>query len=213
MRIQACLLHSLLATAAVAAMASLGPGAALAQTEQQRTSCAGKGNASRDQQISACTAVIQSGKDSPKQQSITYRTRGSAYFYKSDYERAIQDYTQAVKLDPQNAEAFDNRCWTNATTNKLQDALKDCNESLRLRPNFASTTDTLGFVYLKLGQFDRAIATYSAALQIDPKSVYSLYGRGMAKLKTGDTAGGEADIAASKAIKDVSAEMAGYGVK
>ena len=135
------------------------------------------------------------------------------YFYKGDYDRSIQDYTQAIKVDPQYSEALDNRCWTNATLNKLQDALKDCNESLRLRPNFSPTMDTLGFVYLKLGHLDRAISTYTAVLQIDPKSVYSLYGRGMAKLKTGDTAGGQADIAASKAIKDVSAEMAGYGVK
>ncbi len=91
--------------------------------------------------------------------------------------------------------------------------MKDCTQSLRLRPNFAATLDTLGFVYLKLGRFDQAIATYNAALKIELKSVYSLYGRGIAELKTGNTAAGQADIAASKAIKDVAAEMAGYGVK
>jgi tetratricopeptide (TPR) repeat protein len=213
MRFRSRFLHSFSAIAAVAGAASLGLGVAFAETQQQRNWCAGNDGASPDQRISGCTAVIQAGRDAPKQLAATYKTRGTVYFYKSDYDRAIQDYTQAIKLDPQNSEAFDNRCWTNATLNKLQEALKDCNESLRLRPNFGSTMDTLAFVYLKLGQFDRAIATYTAVLQIDPKSVYSLYGRGMAKLKTGDTAGGQADIAASKAIKDVSAEMAGYGVK
>jgi len=213
MRFQSRTLPSFVAIAAVAAVASFRPAVAVAQTDQQRNWCEGKDGASPDQRISGCTAVIQNGRESPKQLAITLKRRGTVYFYKSDYDRAIQDYTQAIKLDPQYSEAFDNRCWTYATVNKLQDALKDCNESLRLRPNFASTMDTLGFVYLKLGQFDRAIATYSAALVIEPKSVYSLYGRGMAKLKTGDNAGGRADIAASKAIKDVAEEMAGYGVK
>jgi tetratricopeptide (TPR) repeat protein len=206
-------LVSCFAIAALAALTCFWPVAAGAQTEQQRNWCAGRDGASPDQQISSCTALIQNGRDSPQQLARTFRTRGSVYFYQRDYDRALQDYGQAIKLDPTYSEAFDNLCWTHATVDALEDALKDCNESLRLRPNFAPTLDTLGFVQLKLGRLDRAIATYSAALEIDPKSVYSLYGRGMAKLKSGDTVGGDADIAASKAIKDVADEMAGYGVK
>jgi hypothetical protein len=45
------------------------------------------------------------------------------------------------------------------------------------------------------------------------KDAGSLYGRGMAKLKTGDTVGGNVDIAAAKAIKpEIAEEYAGYGV-
>jgi tetratricopeptide (TPR) repeat protein len=205
--------RSLLLFLAIASGISCEPSVAEAQIEQQQNWCAGKEGASPDLRISGCTAVIQSGRMSPKQLAATFKTRATVYFYNRDYDRAIEDYGQAIKLDPLDSEIFDNRCWTYATVNKLQEALKDCNESLRLRPNFAPTLDTLGFVYLKLGQFDRAIATYDSALQIEPKSVYSLYGRGMAKLKTGNSAAGQADIAASKAIKDVAAEMAGYGVK
>jgi hypothetical protein len=42
---------------------------------------------------------------------------------------------------------------------------------------------------------------YSSALRVNPKSASSLYGRGLAKLKKGDTSGGNADIAAAKAIE------------
>jgi tetratricopeptide (TPR) repeat protein len=186
MRFWFFLLRSFLMIAAAAAL--LRPAAALAQTEQQRNWCEGKADASPDQRISACTVVIESGRQPQKQLAITFKTRGTVYFYKSDYDRAIRDYGEAIKLDPLYSEAFDNRCWTRATVNQLQDALKDCIESLRIRPNFAPATDTLAFVYLKLGQFDLAITTYSAALKLDPKSPYSLYGRGVAKLKSGDTA-------------------------
>lgn len=198
---------------ALVAIMPCQPSRADAQIEQQKKWCAGKDSATPDLRISGCTAVIQSGQLPSKQLAVTFQTRGTVYFYKGDFDRALQDYGQAIKLDPHNSEIFDNRCWTLATTNKPEEALKDCTESLRLRPNFAATLDTLGFVYLKLGRFDQAIATYNAVLKIDPKSVYSLYGKGIAELKTGNTAAGQADIAASKAIKDVADEMAGYGVK
>jgi hypothetical protein len=47
---------------------------------------------------------------------------------------------------------------------------------------------------------DSAIADSDAALRIDPKHAPSLNNRGMVKLKKGDTAGGNADIAGAKAI-------------
>jgi tetratricopeptide (TPR) repeat protein len=74
--------------------------------------------------------------------------------------------------------------------------------------------DSRGFVYLKLGDYDRAIADYDAALKNNPKIAYSLYGRGVAKLKKGDNDSGNSDIAAAKAINPDSAEdFVRYGVK
>ena len=55
--------------------------------------------------------------------------------------------------------------------------------------------------YLRLNRLDEAIADYDALLKIDAKMAHSLYGRGLAKLKKGNRDGGEADIAAAKAIK------------
>jgi hypothetical protein len=42
----------------------------------------------------------------------------------------------------------------------MQAALTDCNQSLALRPNDADTLDSRVITYLKLGQFDNAIADY-----------------------------------------------------
>ena len=70
-----------------------------------------------------------------------------------------------------------------------------------------------GLVYLKLGRLDEAIADFVAALSIDPKLAFALYGRGLARQKKGDQAGGEADIAAARALKSTIAdELAKYGV-
>jgi tetratricopeptide (TPR) repeat protein len=68
-------------------------------------------------------------------------------------------------------------------------------------------------VQLKLGAYERAIADYSAAIAQNAKDADSFYGRGMAKLKSGDIDGGNADIAASRALRpDIANLYARYGV-
>jgi tetratricopeptide (TPR) repeat protein len=95
----------------------------------------------------------------------------------------------------------------------LNGALADCNESLRLRPNDGNTLNSRGLVQFKVGAFDAAIADYNTAVAQNAKDADSLYARGVAKLKKGDTAGGNADIAAAKAIKpDIAVVSAGYGI-
>ena len=51
------------------------------------------------------------------------------------------------------------------------------------------------------------------ALAIDPQRARAYYGRGLAKVKTGDKAGGEADILTAKGLQpNVAEEFARYGV-
>ena len=105
------------------------------------------------------------------------------------------------------------RCWMRALSNELQQALKDCNESISIKGDVANTLDSRAMVYLKLGRLDEAIADYDAALKLSPRFSTSLYGRGVAKEKKGDTAGAEADKAAAKAIRsNIEKEFADYGV-
>ncbi|MDF3072506.1 MAG: Peptidase [Alphaproteobacteria bacterium] len=53
-----------------------------------------------------------------------------------------------------------------------------------------------------------ALADFEAALKIDPKLAYPLYGRGMVRLRQGDVARGNADIAAAtKAQPDIARQF------
>ncbi len=95
----------------------------------------------------------------------------------------------------------------------LSEALADCDESLRLRPDAAVTLDSRGFVYLKLDRPEPAIADYDAALAQRPASASSLYGRGLAHLKQSDKADGERDIEAAKRINpDIATQFQHWGV-
>ena len=65
-----------------------------------------------------------------------------------------------------------------------------------------------------MNEWDSAIADYNAALKIDPKLAPALYGRGFAEIKKGNSAGGNADIAAAKSTDpNIAEEFSRYGLK
>ncbi len=105
-------------------------------------------------------------------------------------------------------------CWMEAISGlMLDEALSDCTAALQVLPRYANALDSKGFVLLRLGRFKESVETYDATLALRPTQAESLYGRGLARLKLGDKAAGEADLAAARAASDQVASMfAGYGV-
>ena len=59
--------------------------------------------------ISACTAVIDNPKERPATLAAAHAARGDAYREKGEFDKAIDDLDQAMKLDPRNGTAIYNR--------------------------------------------------------------------------------------------------------
>jgi tetratricopeptide (TPR) repeat protein len=97
--------------------------------------------------------------------------------------------------------ALNGRCWARALANvELATAEADCAKAVGLAPKAGNIWDSYALVALRDGRLPEAIKRYDKAIELSPKQATSLYGRGYAKIKAGDKAGGEADIAAAKAI-------------
>jgi tetratricopeptide (TPR) repeat protein len=163
----------------------------------------------RDRELRELDEAIQRDRSNVS----AYFNRGNVYAQRSAYPNAIADFSEAIRLDPSYAEAWNNRCWARAVIGQLDLALADCNESLKLRRT-VDALDSRGFVHLRLGQLDQAIADYDAVLRLQPQHAASRYGRGLAKLRKGNTAAGNADVAAAKALKPgIEQEFVPYGLK
>ena len=147
--------------------------------------------------------------------AVAYNNRGNAWGAKDDLDRAVADYDQAIGINPKFVAPYQNRCLARAIAGRnLPQALSDCDQALGLRPNDANTMDSRGFVYLRLGRLDDAIVEYDAAVKRSAPTAFTLFGRGIAKQRNGDTAGGDADMAAAKAIDaSIAEKFANYGVK
>jgi tetratricopeptide (TPR) repeat protein len=147
--------------------------------------------------------------------SLAYFNRGYVQFSRKKYDEAIADYGRSIELDPRMAMAYNNRCMTLILAGRNADAaLADCNKAGELAPDDIDVRDTRGFVYLKTGKPELAVAEYDRALAIDPKRALALYGRGLGRIRSGDIAAGNADRAAASAlVPDIGTQFSTYGLE
>ena len=85
--------------------------------------------------ISVCAAEIQSGKRKGAVLSAAFHNRGAGYANKGDYARAIQDFDQAIRLDPKNAYALLNRGIAKARKGDKIGGEADQAAARRINPN------------------------------------------------------------------------------
>lgn len=128
---------------------------------------------------------------------------GVAYGRAGLFEPAIAELNLWIAAHPKSEDmpqALSARCWTRAVWGKeLEAALADCDTALR-RNKVSEVMANRGLVLLRMGRLDEAVVQYNAAIGQQPKLAPALYGRGLAELKKGDKAKGEADIAAANAL-------------
>src|SRR5262245_45317346 len=53
-----------------------------------------------EQKIASCSRVIADDTENAAHRADAYRRRGAAYYGKSDLDRAIADFSEAMKIDP-----------------------------------------------------------------------------------------------------------------
>jgi tetratricopeptide (TPR) repeat protein len=88
-------------------------------------------------------------------------------------------------------------CWNAAIAGLLESAELTCKQAIDADSRDIGQYDSLGYVYLRIKNWDKAIAIYNIAINNRPDMTTALYGRGIAKRARGDVAGGNADIAAA----------------
>ncbi|HMK69870.1 MAG TPA: tetratricopeptide repeat protein [Xanthobacteraceae bacterium] len=157
-------------TIAVAAAAAAGmfTGSASAELSQPWTWCVNKEKASPDLQISGCTTVIQSGKETKKNLSIAFNNRGNGHRAKGDNENALADYNQSIRLDPNYSYPHNGRGNVYHDKKDYDHALADYDKAIRLDPKYASPYNGRGNVYQDKKDYDRAIPEYDQAIRLDP---------------------------------------------
>ena len=68
-----------------------------AQMSRDWRVCTGKVQAAQpDQQVAACTAIIEAGQETPTNMAVAYCARGVAFHARDQLNRAIADYDESV---------------------------------------------------------------------------------------------------------------------
>jgi tetratricopeptide (TPR) repeat protein len=91
---------------------------------------------------------------------------------------AINDFSQAIALDPKNSMAYYNRGNARYDMGDKQGALADYNEAIRSNPYHANAYYNRGVVRYYLGDKQGAIADFTVALRFSPNDILAYYSRG-----------------------------------
>ncbi len=110
---------------------------------------------------------------------------GVEFHHQKNYERAIQDFDQVIKLDSNFKYAYNDRGAAFSDLGQNERAIQDYNQAIKLDPNFRMVYNNRGNAYKALGRHERAIQDYDQALRLDPKFSFAYYNRGSAYLALG----------------------------
>jgi len=102
------------------------------------------------------------------QNARTYFDSGFAAYSRSDYDSAIADYTQAIRLAPDSALVYYDRGSAYRKKGDFDRAIADYTQAIQLDPNYDSSYLDRGYAYAIKGDLDRAIADWEAVLRINP---------------------------------------------
>jgi tetratricopeptide (TPR) repeat protein len=97
--------------------------------------------------------------------------KGDDSFAGKQYDKAIKDYTEAIRIDPENARAFNNRGNAWYAKKEYDKAMKDYDEAIRLDPTDAIPLRNRAAVwYFPKKDYDKAIKDYDEAISLDHRS-------------------------------------------
>ena len=96
------------------------------------------------------------------------------------YDDAITHYTEAVRLNPEYAEAYYNRGKAYDDKEEFDRAIQDLDKAIDLNPKYAEAYYNRGKAYDDKEEFDRAIQDYNKAIDLNPKYAEAYYNRGKA---------------------------------
>ena len=136
--------------------------------------------------ISYCTEAIESGQLSGKALGFVFYRRANAYNEIGERDRAIADYNQAIRINPNHAGSFSNRGVAHARKGNYDAAIQDYDQAIRIKPTYVDAFANRGVAYARQGDYDRAIQDYDKAIRLDNRHANAFYARGNAYRHKGE---------------------------
>jgi tetratricopeptide (TPR) repeat protein len=114
-----------------------------------------------------------------------YVWRANVYSWLGEYDLAIADYSQCLKLNP-HREGFFNRGVAYGGKEDYDAAIADCTRAIEIDHQYKAAYLNRGAAYWAKEDYDAAIADYTKIIEIDPQFKEAYLNRGAAYWGKGD---------------------------
>ena len=135
--------------------------------------------------ISKSEAVRPLAEEKQSVSAETYFYRGNEKYLMRNYQDAIGAYDEAIRLQPDFANAYVNRGLAKEKLGQHESAIMDYSSAIKIDPTLAGAYNNRGSAKRKLGQYFLALEDLSTAIQLDPRYVKAYVNRGNAKNSLG----------------------------
>lgn len=112
--------------------------------------------------------------------------QGIDLYDQGNYDAALERHTEALGLNPGNADARFHRGNAYKAKQNLPAAIEDYNVAIALRPNFANVYYNRGNAHMANGEDASALADFTKAIELDPKNWLAFNNRGCLYNRRGD---------------------------
>ena len=123
-----------------------------------------------------------------------------------EYDRAIEDFTEALSIKPDAVGVLSNRAYAWVRKGENDRAVEDFTAALRIKPDNVFALFDRGQALRQMGELERAVEDYTAALRIDPNNFRAFYYRGAVLSEMGEYGRGIEDFTAALRINPNYAE-------
>jgi len=90
------------------------------------------------------TLCLETGELSPATMAAAYNLRGGFSYILGEYDRAIEDYSRAIDLDPDLASAYSNRGVALVDFREFRRAIDDFDHAIEIDPDYAMAFNNRG---------------------------------------------------------------------
>ena len=118
--------------------------------------------------------------------SVEYFERGFAYGKVKEYQKAIDDLTQVIKINPDYGNTYISRGAVYDEMGEYAEAIQDYTQAIKIDPNDEYSYFFRGISYHNMEDYSAAIQDYTEAIKINPNYENAYFNRGFLYYEMGD---------------------------
>jgi tetratricopeptide (TPR) repeat protein len=102
--------------------------------------------------------------------AAVYQQRAYAAATNQQFQDAINDYGEAIKISPEDARIYEQRAAVEMKLNDMDKAVADYSEAIKLKPNEVRYYGYRSYIYEVKGDISNSMADADKVLKLDPKN-------------------------------------------